>query len=76
MAAATCWEKHLDRVAGSAEYFDVPIRSADMRAALDRVVSAADQDQRVRLLVAIDDRVRTEATPFVTAIGPARVEEP
>jgi len=66
-------EKHLDRLAGSAEYFDVPIRLADVRAALDRVVSAAAQDQRVRLLVAIDGTVRTEATPFVTAISPARV---
>jgi para-aminobenzoate synthetase/4-amino-4-deoxychorismate lyase len=66
-------QQHLDRLAGSAEYFDVPIRLIDVREALDRAVSGAEGDQRVRLLVATDGAIRTEAMPYVKGVEPLRV---
>jgi para-aminobenzoate synthetase / 4-amino-4-deoxychorismate lyase len=66
-------QRHLDRLSGSAEYFEVPIRLADVREALHSAVSGADEDQRVRLLVAIDGTIRTETTAFVKGVEPVRV---
>lgn len=55
---------HLERLADSARYFDVPFDPAEVRAALDRAVAGRTASQRVRLLVDRTGLVEVEATPL------------
>jgi para-aminobenzoate synthetase/4-amino-4-deoxychorismate lyase len=66
-------ERHLARLRGSAEYFDVPLSSDGVRQALDRAVAGAEGAQRVRLLVGRDGAIRTERRPHVSTPAPLRV---
>jgi para-aminobenzoate synthetase/4-amino-4-deoxychorismate lyase len=54
-------ERHLDRLAGAAGYFDRPLDPACVRADLDRRVAELDPvSHRVRLLIAPDGTLRME----------------
>ena len=64
---------HLRRLAQSASYFDIAYHEAGVHAALDRAVAGASSPQRVRLLVSENGAARTESTPLVPAVDPARV---
>ena len=64
---------HLRRLAQSASYFDIAYHEAGVHAALDRAVAGAASPQRVRLLVSESGAARTESTPLVPAVEPARV---
>jgi para-aminobenzoate synthetase/4-amino-4-deoxychorismate lyase len=65
---------HLERLARSADYFDVRFDERAVREALAAVDGAfALVPQRVRILLARDGRVTCEATPLETAGETARV---
>lgn len=56
-------DRHLDRLAASARYFDIPLDPAEVRAALRTAVSGAEGAQRLRLLVDRKGRIRIETSP-------------
>jgi para-aminobenzoate synthetase / 4-amino-4-deoxychorismate lyase len=66
-------ERHLARLDASAEYFGARYRPADVRDALARAVADRGGSLRVRLLVALDGGVRTEAAPLEPAAEPVRL---
>ena len=57
-------DEHLERLAASARYFDVPCDLGRTRSELADAVRAADTDRRVRLLVDPGGAMRVEATPL------------
>ncbi|WP_242333517.1 MULTISPECIES: aminodeoxychorismate synthase component I [Anaeromyxobacter] len=58
-------ERHLARLAGSARYLGIPLELAAVRAALEAEASRAPAEgARIRLLVGLDGRPRTEAAPL------------
>ncbi len=60
-------DRHLDRLAASARYFDVPLAEDVARAALSELARAYPSEaRRVRLLVALDGRVRVESQPLAS----------
>jgi para-aminobenzoate synthetase / 4-amino-4-deoxychorismate lyase len=61
---------HLERLARSAWYFDVPVDPAEVRSTLDAAVRGESQPRRVRLLVARDGTISTETTALPTQAGP------
>jgi para-aminobenzoate synthetase/4-amino-4-deoxychorismate lyase len=63
---------HLQRLSGSAWYFDVPLDPAEVRAALERATAGRDEPLRVRLLVSRSGWVTVEAEPAPNQ-PPARV---
>ncbi|MDX1447704.1 MAG: aminodeoxychorismate synthase component I [Acidimicrobiia bacterium] len=64
---------HLARLTESAWYFDVPLDPAEVRSSLDGAVRFADSPQRVRLLVARDGTITTDAGQAPPAAGTVRV---
>ena len=66
-------DRHLTRIASSARHFGYTCNAADLRAALDRAVSASAAPLRVRLLMAHDGTARVECTPLDPVTAPARV---
>ncbi|HWS85465.1 MAG TPA: aminodeoxychorismate synthase component I [Pyrinomonadaceae bacterium] len=68
-------EEHLARLEASAEYFDIPLDTADAREALARLAAEYDgTPRRVRLLVSNDGRARVESHPLdELPPGPLRV---
>ena len=65
---------HLSRLSSSAWYFDVPIDTAEVRAALDRAVKGCDTTTRVRLLVDRTGWIEVETSPVETnAAVPVRL---
>jgi len=66
-------DRHLQRLAQSATYFDIGHQAAAARTALDRAVAGATAPQRVRLLVSEGGATRVESTPLAPAVEPARV---
>ena len=52
---------HLERLAGSAWYFDVPLDPAEVRSALDGAVRNVEGPQRVRLLVTRNGTITAES---------------
>lgn len=61
----TLLERHLDRLAESARYFDIPLALPAVRAALTEHSAQWPQDsRRVRLLVAQDGAITVESTPL------------
>ncbi len=65
-------DRHLARLAETAEYFGVPMPDAGARDALTAAVDGAPEPLRVRLLVSRDGAVRVEHGPFVPASGVVR----
>lgn len=58
-------EEHLERLAGSAEYFDYPLDTAAVRAQLAQLEAGFHgQDYRVRLLLGLSGALRLEAVPL------------
>jgi len=58
-------DRHLDRLAASAAYFDIPLVADAVRAALDQHARAFPSvPRRVRLLVARDGAPRVESAPL------------
>ena len=57
---------HLSRLSESAWYFDVPIDTAEVRAALDRAVTGRATATRVRLLVDRTGWIKVEASAIET----------
>jgi len=67
-------DRHLSRMKQSASYFEYRCPIDDLRAELDRAVSGARDDQRVRLLLARDGGIRVECAPLgADATSPARL---
>ena len=66
-------DRHLNRLARSASYFDCRCETADIRLALDGAVASPAIPQRVRLLLARDGTVRIECAPLEPTTAPARV---
>jgi len=66
-------DRHLNRLARSASYFDYRYDAADIRLALDAAVDPAAAPQRIRLLLARDGTVRIECTVLEPTTTPARV---
>jgi para-aminobenzoate synthetase/4-amino-4-deoxychorismate lyase len=61
----TLLERHLDRLAESARYFDIPLALPAVRAALtEHRAQWAQGSHRVRLLVALDGAITVESTPL------------
>ena len=65
-------ERHLQRLQDAAEYFSMPMPSAEVDAALAAAVAEAAGPLRVRLLVSRQGQVRVEQQPFVPAAGVVR----
>lgn len=53
-------DRHLERLASSASYFDIPLDPAEVRAALNTAVSGAASTLRLRLLVDRTGRIRVD----------------
>ncbi len=67
-------ERHLERLAASAGYFDFEYRAGDVRAALaDAAEIAGDAPKRIRLLLGRDGRVRVEQMPLARSAEPVNV---
>lgn len=67
-------EKHLQRLAGSADYFGVYADLARVRERLDALAAGfPEQPQRVRLLVDRNGRIRCEAAPLSGSSLPVRL---
>ena len=56
---------HLERMAEAAIYFGAPFDAAAVAVALEAHVAAFDAARRVRLLLALDGRLRVESAPLV-----------
>lgn len=57
-------DRHLSRLAEAADYFQVPIDMALVRAALETAVDGQPDPLRVRLLVSLEGLVRAEQQPL------------
>lgn len=66
-------QRHVDRVVGAAEYFDIPLVVSAVQDALAAAVADALSPLRVRMLVAQDGRVSVESTPLVLSAERLRV---
>jgi para-aminobenzoate synthetase/4-amino-4-deoxychorismate lyase len=66
-------DRHLNRLARSASYFDYRYDTADIRFALDGAVASSTAPQRIRLLLARDGAVRIECAVLEPTTEPARV---
>jgi para-aminobenzoate synthetase/4-amino-4-deoxychorismate lyase len=66
-------ERHLSRMAASAEYFGLPFDAARARAALDEAVAGLDGAWRVRLLSSEEGDFRAVAAPLAVIETPLRV---
>jgi para-aminobenzoate synthetase/4-amino-4-deoxychorismate lyase len=67
----TLLERHLARLAGSAEYFDIPADLDAIRQGLANLgQSLLSHPHRVRLLVAQDGHITLETAPFLHAVAP------
>lgn len=60
---------HLERLTGSAWYFDVPLDPAEVRSALDGAVRHVDEPQRVRLLVTRNGAITAESSNAPSPVG-------
>lgn len=66
-------ERHLERLAGSARYFDIPLRVSNVKKALDDHAAAyCHEPRRVRLLVSPDGEIRVESESY-EALGSTSV---
>ncbi len=65
--------RHLRRLSGSADYFDVPVSMAAIDTALAQAVAGATGTMRVRLLVSLAGEVRVETYPYAPWREPVRV---
>jgi para-aminobenzoate synthetase/4-amino-4-deoxychorismate lyase len=66
-------DAHLARLAGSAEYFGIPVSIQVLRAALDAAVADCAAGQRVRLLVNRQALPRVETSPYEPDRGLVRL---
>ena len=66
-------ERHLSRLAASAEYFDYALDLEAARRALHEVAAGARESLRVRLLVDARGHIETEQTPLLRNDNPLRV---
>jgi para-aminobenzoate synthetase/4-amino-4-deoxychorismate lyase len=66
-------DRHLNRLARSAEFFGYACDTIGIRRALDSTVTGSALPLRIRLLVARDGTARIESTALEPAVGPARV---
>ncbi|CAN5830936.1 aminodeoxychorismate synthase component I [soil metagenome] len=66
-------EAHLQRMAASALYFDIPFDQAEIRAAIDRATRDLRRAVRVRVLVDRDGWVEVETTSLSGQSGPVRL---
>lgn len=66
-------DRHLDRMAASAEYFGFAWDLTEVRAALAAAVGEKEEGLRVRLLVGPSGVIRIEHTPLLASGGPLRV---
>jgi para-aminobenzoate synthetase/4-amino-4-deoxychorismate lyase len=67
------FDRHLQRLRDSAEYFGFAFREAAIRHALDRAVERSERPRRVRLLVSRDGEVRVEHSAFLESPAVMRV---
>jgi para-aminobenzoate synthetase/4-amino-4-deoxychorismate lyase len=67
------FDRHLNRLAGSASHFGYRCERSDIQLTLERAVSSSATPLRVRLLLAYDGTVRVERTPLQQATTPARI---
>jgi len=58
-------ERHLERLAGSAAYFDFPLETAAARDALEAMAQECSAAAKVRLLLFPDGRLSCESAPIV-----------
>ncbi|MEQ1908393.1 MAG: chorismate-binding protein [Vicinamibacterales bacterium] len=65
--------RHVDRVVGAAEYFDIPLVISAVQNALTDAVVGAAWPLRVRVLVGQDGHVTVESTPLVLSAERLRV---
>jgi para-aminobenzoate synthetase/4-amino-4-deoxychorismate lyase len=65
--------EHMDRLQGSAEYFDVPVSLAEIESHLNAGVAGASTAQRVRLLVSRSGEIRIEPQPYVPRPQPLQL---
>jgi para-aminobenzoate synthetase/4-amino-4-deoxychorismate lyase len=63
-------DRHLERAASSATYFDIPFDPAEVRAALRRAVKYRSKPGRVRVLVGRDGWVTVEVTDLADTDSP------
>jgi para-aminobenzoate synthetase/4-amino-4-deoxychorismate lyase len=63
-------DRHLERAASSATYFDIPFDPAEVRAALGRAVKYRSKPGRVRVLVGRDGWVTVEVTDLADTDSP------
>lgn len=66
-------DRHLDRAAASAEYFDIPFDPAEIRAALDRAVKERDTPTLVRILIDREGWVTVEVSDLPDPTSPLLV---
>ena len=66
-------DRHLNRLARSANHFDYGYDRPNIQLTLERVVTSSATPLRVRLLLAQDGAVRIECTPLEPTTTPARV---
>jgi para-aminobenzoate synthetase/4-amino-4-deoxychorismate lyase len=67
-------DRHLQRIRGSAQYFDYVWDEPSVLRALDRAVAGQTEPQRVRLLVARNGFARVECTPLgPKSVAPAKL---
>jgi para-aminobenzoate synthetase/4-amino-4-deoxychorismate lyase len=57
-------EKHIARLMDSADYFDIPIRKADLEKYLEQISSGFRTPQRIRVLLDQAGKLDSESSPF------------
>lgn len=66
-------DRHIERLAASAGYFDIACDPDTVRRHLQATAPAAGESQRVRLLLHRDGRLETEIAPLAPSPEPVRV---
>ncbi|HSJ33440.1 MAG TPA: aminodeoxychorismate synthase component I [Acidimicrobiia bacterium] len=66
-------DRHLQRAADSAGYFDIPFDPAEVRAAIERAVKGLTDPARLRILVDREGWVSVEATEITPCPSPVRL---
>lgn len=66
-------DRHLRRLAASADYFDITVAIEQVNAGLDAAVHDAAEPRRIRVCVNADGQISVESTPLMPETCPLRV---
>jgi para-aminobenzoate synthetase/4-amino-4-deoxychorismate lyase len=66
-------DRHLQRAAASAEYFDIPFDPAEVRAAISRATKDRVDPGRLRILIDRDGWVEVEVADLTPRVSPVRL---